>query len=92
MKYKVVVEDGFAGNSQEYNGKLELTQNKTESILEGMNKGGDKNQDFRDDFNYVIEIANNNEVYRRKFEEGNIPRSIPEFMVKVNQNDRNLAE
>lgn len=89
MKYKIIVEGGFAGISREYEGEVELTPEETKSILEGMNEGGGfQNQDIRDGFSYVIKIENDNEVLRRKFEEGNMPRSIRNFMDRVRQTNR----
>jgi hypothetical protein len=84
MKYKVSITGGFTGIPREYEGELDLEEDKEKQLLGILSAApSSKNELLRDGRIYRIELTTGSRDFRSEFDDSNLPSELRSFIDEI---------
>ncbi|WP_430966832.1 protealysin inhibitor emfourin [Spongiimicrobium sp. 2-473A-2-J] len=86
MKYKILIEGGFAAIPKRYEGEVILTSQEMDVLFTAMEAVlPAPNEALRDAFSYHIRLEHGNRIYDKRFNEPDLPNAIRNFVTQLKQ-------
>jgi hypothetical protein len=86
MKYKVRIEGGFMGFPRDYEGEVQLEEEKAMELFSVMERSAKSERaGWPDAMHYTIELQHGSKTRKAAFSESGLPGSIREFLHLISE-------
>jgi hypothetical protein len=89
MEYKIKISGGFVGVSQNFEGKLLLSESKEQTLKKLLDQDFpvESNKNLRDTFLYDLNLKVDGKSYSNSFNDANIPIEIIELIDEIKKKE-----